>query len=858
METVSHDTPQDGSTSSRSRRTFGEDSLLLIKAVKEGNVDMIQQLLERGADANVCEDLGGWTPLHNAVQFGRVDIVKLLLRHGADPHQRKKNGATPFIIAGIHGDVGLLQTFLSRGADINEHDRNGFTAFMEAAEYGKVEALRFLFDNGANVNLRRETTEDKRRLKQGGATALMSAAEKGHTEVLRILLNDMGAEVDARDNMGRNALIRTLMNSNSENVEEITRLLLHHGADANVRGDGGKTPLISAVERKHTGLVQLILDQEGVNIDDRDSQGKSALRIAVEQKLNGIVQLLCAKGASTKCGDLIEIARQNYDPFLVDLLLRYDANHQTDPPDGDWLPHSSRWGEDLKKLRRMSRPMIGKLKIFMDKEFKIADTSEGGIYLGFYDNQEVAVKVFPQDSTRAHNEVSCLQGCLGHSNFVTFYGRETSKGCLYVCMTLCDWTLEEFPDWPRKEPILNREDKFARNVLLSIFEAVKKLHSRGYTHQDLQPKNILIDSKREGVRLADFDRSVQWKGDPQVVKRDLEALGQLVLYVVKKGEIPFETLKAQNNKTVIKKSPDEVTKDLIHCLFNPGKNVMNCLEDLLGHPFFWTWENRYRTLRNVGNESDIKRRNEKSELFKRLKSGTFDSSRSFYQWTSKIDKYVMGEMNHFYISSNRYPYQDTVVDLLKFIRNIGEHIHEDKNKWGPVGRPGRGIRGSAGDYSTAWSLEELEPGELLPEPEPQEELPGPIPARPTPGAPAARGRKSWDWSRPTRALSATEDLELEAIKARVREMEEEAEELKELQNAVEKQMDMSPPPGNAGQVIVSLEEKMEADARSIYVGNVDYVQQQKNWKLTSMAVVQSTALLFSVTSLVAIPKGLRI
>ncbi|XP_061095312.1 polyadenylate-binding protein 2 isoform X4 [Anguilla rostrata] len=51
-------------------------------------------------------------------------------------------------------------------------------------------------------------------------------------------------------------------------------------------------------------------------------------------------------------------------------------------------------------------------------------------------------------------------------------------------------------------------------------------------------------------------------------------------------------------------------------------------------------------------------------------------------------------------------------------------------------------------------------------------------------------------------------------------MEEEAEKLKELQNEVEKQMNLSPPP--AGPVIMSIEEKMEADGRSIYVGNVDY------------------------------------
>ena len=35
-------------------------------------------------------------------------------------------------------------------------------------------------------------------------------------------------------------------------------------------------------------------------------------------------------------------------------------------------------------------------------------------------------------------------------------------------------------------------------------------------------------------------------------------------------------------------------------------------------------------------------------------------------------------------------------------------------------------------------------------------------------------------------------------------------------------MTKSTTPGNAGSVITSLEEKMEADASSIYVGNVDY------------------------------------
>ncbi|KAJ9597067.1 hypothetical protein L9F63_027043, partial [Diploptera punctata] len=64
--------------------------------------------------------------------------------------------------------------------------------------------------------------------------------------------------------------------------------------------------------------------------------------------------------------------------------------------------------------------------------------------------------------------------------------------------------------------------------------------------------------------------------------------------------------------------------------------------------------------------------------------------------------------------------------------------------------------------------------------------------------------------------------ELEAIKARVREMEEEAEKLKQLQSEVDKQMNLGSPPGITSPLNMSTEEKMEVDNRSIYVGNVDY------------------------------------
>lgn len=49
-----------------------------------------------------------------------------------------------------------------------------------------------------------------------------------------------------------------------------------------------------------------------------------------------------------------------------------------------------------------------------------------------------------------------------------------------------------------------------------------------------------------------------------------------------------------------------------------------------------------------------------------------------------------------------------------------------------------------------------------------------------------------------------DDPELEAIKARVREMEEEAEKLKQLQSEVDKQMNMGSPPGLSKENCASL------------------------------------------------------
>ncbi|KAM4894682.1 embryonic polyadenylate-binding protein 2 [Sylvia borin] len=68
-------------------------------------------------------------------------------------------------------------------------------------------------------------------------------------------------------------------------------------------------------------------------------------------------------------------------------------------------------------------------------------------------------------------------------------------------------------------------------------------------------------------------------------------------------------------------------------------------------------------------------------------------------------------------------------------------------------------------------------------------------------------------------VEGVQDPELEAIKAKLREIEKEDERLKELQLEAENHLFMS---SEAALFPLTTKEKMEVDQRSIYVGNVDY------------------------------------
>ncbi|NXV07846.1 RN5A ribonuclease, partial [Cettia cetti] len=634
-------------------------------AVSNRDKKAVLELLEQGADVNSKVE-SGWTPLQTAVQTRQEDLVRLLLDRGASLHARKDNGGTAFTEAGIAGNVEILKLLLERGSDINDRDVNSFTAFMEAAWYGKEEALRFLYSRGAEVNLTRETSEEKAKLHKGGATALMDACREGHFSAVKILVQEMRADVNTRDNRDRNALIHALKKGSgkkkNESAVSIVRFLLKHGVDVKSKDECGKTALILAVEMESPELVTALLEKDEIDIDDADEEGNTALMVAVEKDDCRIAKLLCEKGARTDRGNLLAVARRNRSASMENLLCEHKARFVTETPRA-WEPNSKRWRAQLKKLDQMYRPMIGKLKTFPYIQQKIQD----GIYLGLHGGTEVAVRI--TRSAEGNKEKEFLEECSHCEHLLKLFQSEKEKDCLYLCFPLWEKNLQEHLQDPE-------DPKDYKAALKMIFQALRELHSLRFAHQDLQPRNFVIDLSGK-IYLADFGnkrRSIE--GREELVNSDLQASSLLVLYVLTGGRNPLQQV---GIKDLAPNSPDYTEAlDLVQSLSSCDERG---LEGLSKHPYFWSNQSRFNFLKNIWNT--IKDYPNRRSVFQypKVTKETFP----YPQWTKMIDKDILYVMEN-PRNAKQTKYRNDVTELLRLMRNMDEHKDE-------------GISSKIGDYA---------------------------------------------------------------------------------------------------------------------------------------------------------------
>ena len=282
LETNSRSQEIDGGTI-QSRDNYG--STAFIEAAKSGYIDMVELLLECGADIEAKDDYGQ-TSLIWAAENGNAEVLKQLLEAGADVEAKNNRGLRSLILAVKIGHAEVVKQLLEAGADIEAKDDDGWTPLFWAARNRYIEMVKQLLEAGADI----ESKDDD------GWTPLFWAATLRHTEMVKQLL-EAGADIEAKDHRGQTSLLWAAKNGHAEVVKQ----LLEAGAEIEAKDYGGQTLPRWIANNGHAEVVKQLL--EGVDIEAKEEDGLTSLLSAAWNGHAEVVKHLLNAGADIEAKD---------------------------------------------------------------------------------------------------------------------------------------------------------------------------------------------------------------------------------------------------------------------------------------------------------------------------------------------------------------------------------------------------------------------------------------------------------------------------------------------------------------------------------------------------------------------------
>ena len=238
----------------------------LIMAAQRGSIEVVNALLQAGADPNpTLENVE--TPLHRAALRSSLPVVSALLAAGANPNATNNTGTTPLMMSTDADSIEVVRALLAAGADVNRVDEKGDNALTNGIQSINILVLRELLQAGVDVN----------HPNGFGDTALMIGIDRRvPVEVVRELLQ-AGANVNHANRRGDTAL---MIGINRRVPVEVVRELLQAGANVNHANRHGKTALMRAARINNDALLVAVTDallDAGADPEQRDNSGHRAL-----------------------------------------------------------------------------------------------------------------------------------------------------------------------------------------------------------------------------------------------------------------------------------------------------------------------------------------------------------------------------------------------------------------------------------------------------------------------------------------------------------------------------------------------------------------------------------------------------
>ena len=182
----------------------------LIWAARENHTEILQYLLERGADVHKV-DKKGKTALHHAVSkqnsasLRLTECIDALVDHGIDVDAKDAEMETALHLALPRADPATVEHLISKGASLTAESCRGTAlhiAVMSGCGMSQLTMVKALLRNGADVN-RRRSSDGKTPLH----VAVCDLVERGHTDLSLIsCLLDYRTDVSILDDNSKSAL----------------------------------------------------------------------------------------------------------------------------------------------------------------------------------------------------------------------------------------------------------------------------------------------------------------------------------------------------------------------------------------------------------------------------------------------------------------------------------------------------------------------------------------------------------------------------------------------------------------------------------------------------------------------------
>lgn len=213
--------------------TYSNRETLLHTAVMSERLDMVQYLLDQGADPNATDNpYKLMTPLHYVSFDGPLDIIEALVEAGADVNAKDEVGRTPLFHA-LRSEKAFFY-LLECGAKIYDPD----WLFDLAAMEGSVNVIKYLLDE---VLVNYPPANSDPAPGGGNGSALVWAVRMGRLEVVKLLL-EHGAASGANGEDGQAALIEARQKNHGDIAGSLDRgrSLPRCGAHGSAHADAGR------------------------------------------------------------------------------------------------------------------------------------------------------------------------------------------------------------------------------------------------------------------------------------------------------------------------------------------------------------------------------------------------------------------------------------------------------------------------------------------------------------------------------------------------------------------------------------------------------------------------------------------